>query len=262
MKKNKTLPLIITPLIYAYICGGLYSYAFWDNVDINLLQFLSITDIVSSLILPAAISLPEIIGICILLYIFIPRLRLNTNENAKINTAENDYNADKHIPLRRKISLNFILNVIIVFSFVIYPLIMLIDYMITFGKVMIVTSIVAILSFAIAIILNYKTDIFSYLGWFRDIAFIICIAIPTLSYYIGATDSRNIISGIDYYIIETTPSCSSDTSEKFRYLATASDKIFAISEKNNSICVSRYHTIKLIKKSQLKNLEPVKIDQA
>lgn len=261
MKKNKTLSLIITPLIYAYICGGLYSYAFWDNIDINLLQFLSIADIVSSLILPAAISLPEIIGLCIVLYIFIPRIKSSTNKNIKVNTSKNDHSINNNFSSGKKISLNLILNITIIFSFFIAPLISYIYFMIIFGKVMIVSFIVTILSFIVSLILKYKTDIFSFLGIFRNVAFIICIVIPSLSYYIGSEDSRNIISGVDYYIIETTPSCSSDTSEKFRYLATASDKTFAISEKNNSICVSKYHTIRLIKKSQLKNLEPVKTYQ-
>lgn len=257
MKKYNLSSLFIIPLCYAYLCGVLYSYAFWDNIDINLIQFLSLSDILNSLLLPSILTLPIIFSFIIVIYFMTPTQKEEnyiTRENIKKIYNEHNLKSILNTLCRNKL---IVLNAIVSLVALLTQIILIIELIINFGKAMLITFLILIIS---SIITYLSRNVISkYLGSLKFSILILIPTLPTLSYYIGTTDSIKITSGEDYYIIETIPSCSSDGNERFRYLATTSDKIFAISEKDNSICVSRYHTIKLIKKNKFKNKNSIDI---
>ncbi|MEQ9970324.1 hypothetical protein ABRP72_14230 [Pectobacterium carotovorum] len=233
--KTKVNPYTLTTVTsYIFTFGILYLYGFWETININILQFVSLSEIIPLIISPSLSTIPELTLLTIGYYCLMPKIQINNNvtSNTKISWRNINY-----------------LNITIIISLVLIPSLVIIFMMYVLGKIMIITVIILISSFIIAIFIRDKTDFLSELGKGRDILLIIALFIPSMMFYKGAEDARNILNGKDTSIIKTNPSCSNDRNENFRYIATVSDKIFAISIKDGSICVLKYNYVKLEKES-------------
>jgi len=77
---------------------------------------------------------------------------------------------------------------------------------------------------------------------------IICF-LPILFLSKGVYNAEKIIDGKDTFLIESNSNCTSDPSVRYRFIDNISDKAFALSLKDNSICIFKYDYIKLIKEN-------------
>lgn len=245
--KNKFSKLI-SPIVYIYILGFLYLYGFWNTVDINIMQFLSISDVMPAIILPTILTVPSIITLGVL-------YGLTYYSNNTIKTISTHVNNKEKTS--RLIVKSYITSIIILFITTVVCSIIL---MVSFGSPMVTGVVIFILFISFGIYLRDRTNFLLELPIGRGFILFMLSSLPVVMYFYGISDARKTLYGEEYFIVQMNPPCSTDENEKFRYLSTMSDKVLSISEKDGSICVSKYHSVKLIKNSYFKHFEPVKTD--
>jgi len=248
---NIELKVTLWALASAYALGNsfIYSWTFWTAFDINILQFASITDIIPSiiynLILPFAILVLSVIVAEIW-------VRLKENIGKIIDNYLSPYlkNYEK-IKLYARI-LATVTLVIVALIAVIYNNKLPSDLSSTskfpwleFSKLIMFVT----LTFIIIHFIIFKS---SFLSDFRyRMLIIICIGFaPTASYVWAIKNSHAIINGIDTFIVKSDSQCKSSPDTQLRYISSISDKAFALSLKDGSICIFKYNTLELIHESK------------
>ena len=245
--KNKFSKLI-SPIVYIYILGFLYLYGFWNTVDINIMQFLSISDVIPSIILPTILTFPSIIILGVLY-----GLTYYSNNTIKtISTQVNNKENTSHLIVK-----SYTISIIILFITMVICLIIL---MVSFGSPIVTGVAIFILFISVGMYLRDRTNFLLELPFGRGFILFMLSFFPVVMYFYGISNANKTLYGEEYFIVQMNPPCSTDENEKFRYLSAMSDKVFSISEKDDSICVSKYNSVKLINNSYFKHFEPVKTD--
>ncbi len=227
---------------YAITNSCLYTWVFWGNFNINILQFTSVTDLIPSILYILAVPSISML-IC----------------SAFLITWMNSSESIANFLYRRfpKSHLNFEFIVASTPSFIFAVLSLALVYynyhMRGNGFSILKDSVGSIVIFFIflisssfsAFLIDAKTNFLHQLKDFRSIMIIIIFLIPPLSYVTAIVDAKNIINGLNSYLIATDSQCSKNPNEKFRYITSVSNKAFALSLTDGSICVFSYNYLKL-----------------
>jgi hypothetical protein len=119
----------------------------------------------------------------------------------------------------------------------------------------------AIIPFAIALIAIYliskKTTFLMELKIGRKLAIFILCFIPVACYLWGYVNSTKILKGRDTLLVQSDGQCKSAPNTQYRYISSISDKAFAISLTDGSICIFKYNSLKLTPEKKTIKLEPL-----
>lgn len=120
--------------------------------------------------------------------------------------------------------------------------------------------------FAIALIAIYlifkKTTFLMELKIGRKLAILILCFIPVACYFWGHITSTKIMNGKDTLLVQSDGQCKSTPTTKYRYISSISDKAFAMSLADGSICIFKYNSLKLTPEKSSFQLEPLGSNRA
>lgn len=248
---NIELKITLWALACAYALGNsfIYSWTFWTAFDINILQFASITDIIPSiiynLILPFAFLIFSVIAAEIW-------ARIKEYIEGII-----DHCLSPHLKNYEKIK--FVARVLISVMAGIGAIIALIystknaserpstDNLPWLELIKLVILLAVTMFVCHSII--FKTSFLAKVKYRILIMICICFA-PTASYLWAVINSNKIINGKDTFIVKSDTQCNSSPDIQLRYISSISDKAFALSLKDGSICIFKYNTLELIPESK------------
>lgn len=216
---------------YSLAMGFMYQLGFWLDFHINIMQFISISDVLPSIAI--IISIPIF---CVVLYSLaffknIPRL-----EAAITNSPRFKISKEKILsrPVYLKILFIFLAILVCIFMFL------------AKSEIVVSVGLFVALIFT-STMLNFKTTLFSEAGKYRDVLFFTLAILPPLVFSVGHLKGQMILAGTNTFIVKSDSPCTNDKNTPYRYITTFSDKSFAISLKDNSICIFKYSYIRLIR---------------
>ncbi len=224
--------------VYCLVCGVLYTAGFWSFFKINALQFIDLNDIIKSVAVP--------IGTAVIIYAV--NVILNSYYIPDKETTDNYLKEGGVL----KVWIYFI-RTIIFFSCVgfIVAIFLNIFYFEPQYKILGYAMTLASASF---FFIFFKTDFLSEFGKLRPMLITLICFMPIVSLNGGLHDGERILKGNDTYIVTTDSGCiGAHSDEKYRYISTLSDKVFAMSLKDGSVCVFKYNYIKLTKEKESQN---------
>ncbi|WP_165730815.1 hypothetical protein [Enterobacter hormaechei] len=244
---NIELKITLWALACAYAIGNsfLYSWSFWSTFDINILQFASFSDIFPSILYTIAIP-------CIVAIIGFASVDFWERLKSQAYTI-----LEKEIAARIKYYED-LKKVAIIFSSTamgIAGVILLITFYISNKKIISVQAFASsevgqilipiLISFAAIFLITKKTNFLQELKITRQLAIIIICFIPSVCFIWGQVNSKNIKNGVNTFLIESDGKCKSHDNVKYRYISSISDKVFAMSLTDNSVCIFKYDSLKL-----------------
>ncbi|MGL4726155.1 MAG: hypothetical protein ACRCWW_16880 [Scandinavium sp.] len=206
---------------------------FLDCFNINILQYVSIYDLLASIIYIVAIPVAILIVFSLLVQVMM--IDAGTQKSEPIKRTTKFSNIKKMI--------NNIMHLCLS-AFMLY--VMITTYNESEG---IKKTIVALLIFlpAIMIISGLKTNFLGGSIPLSSTVLAVGIFTPIFLAMTAFTQADNIINGKDTYTVQSDSPCTSENNTQYRYISSISDKAFAISLKDSSICVFKYSYIKLIR---------------
>ncbi|MEX6047809.1 hypothetical protein AB6G44_03015 [Enterobacter hormaechei] len=254
---NIELKITLWALACAYAIGNsfIYSWAFWSAFDINILQFASVTDILPSILYTIAIpSIAVIISFAIAeLWERLKKKFKDTFESA-ISKKIKYYEDIKYYAI-----LTFNISSIIVFTFLTYKLHKEKNNSEPFPiDIYLQAGIPALVCMLAVLVIFHKTNLFDNLKIPRKFAIFIFCFIPTVCYIWGYISSQQILNGKNTLLVKSDGQCKSEPTTQYRYISSISDKAFAMSLKDGSICIFKYNFLSLIPESNSKKLHPLK----
>lgn len=218
---------------YAIINGLIYSWLFWSKFEINVLQYVAINDLLPSIIFLLTLPVILLIILFILMYYW-----------EKINgIILNGYFAiiKKHFVPLRPYNLSKLYKYITSTGAVITLIILLIT-----GP----NELRLMLMFCMALIALHhvalrKTNILIECGEYRNTILMILMTIPIITFALAEYNAKNILKGVNTFLVTSDSPCTTDKQMQYRFIAAISDKAFALSIKNGSVCIFKYNYIKL-----------------
>ncbi|MNB94614.1 hypothetical protein D3C75_417700 [compost metagenome] len=218
---------------YAVINGLIYSWSFWSKFDINVLQYVAINDLLPSIIFLLTLPVIALIILFIFMYYW-----------EKINNIIMDkYFAifKKYYSPIRPYNLSKIYRCLMSTGGVIALIILLI-----IGP----NTLRFMLLFCMALIALHhvtlrKTNILIECGEYRSIILMILVTIPIITYAIAEYNAKNILKGVNTFLVTSDSPCTADRNMQYRFIAAISDKVFSLSIKDGSVCIFKYNYIKL-----------------
>lgn len=244
---------------YALVNSFVYSWAFWSVFDINILQFASFSEIIPSILYTIAIP-------CIIVIIAFSAVNLWEHYFDQINDAFERHITSKikHFENIKNISLLLVVIINLVASG--YSLFQ--SYSdpapapeFPWGEFFKAIIPLAIASLAIYFI-SKKTNFLMELKIGRKLAIFVICFIPVACYLFGYINSTKIINGKDTLLVESDGQCKSTPDTQYRYISSISDKAFAMSLKDSSICIFKYNSLKLTPEKSPLKLEPLDSNRA
>ncbi len=230
---------------YALVNSFIYSWTFWTAFDVNILQFASISDIIPSIIY--TLTIPFILVI----------LSMVSNEiwvrfTDKVESIIDDL-LGSHIKNYNKIKSTAIILTPFIFCIVIGVACILIvkssPARLPSDPIEIKKILKLVTPFIIAFIAIYfiifKTKFLSPIKYRRVLIFCICF-LPVTSYIWAIANSTDILLGRNTLLVKSDTQCKSSDNTKYRYISSISDKAFALSLKDGSICIFKYNQLELI----------------
>ena len=226
---------------YLLICSSLYLWVFWLHFDINILQFIDASDIVK------AAAIPSIPLICLLIFnLAIYQFNVvDTETREKYKAAGGSFKAYSYLASSYIYLMFFCAIVVLGYSL----------YNFFTGSIPEkYVSGATLIGCCLTFYLIFKVKLF--LEW-GDIRFII---IPLLCYFPShlmnraAEDAKNIIVGKDTYLVSSNLKCTQKEEDKYRYIATLSDKVFSINLSDRSLCIQHYEFLTLAREINAKSL--------
>ncbi|EMB9642867.1 hypothetical protein [Enterobacter cloacae] len=221
---------------YVFTCGSLYLWGFWLHFDLNILQFVDVTDIVKATILPMITTL------CLWAVQSVTNVINNptSDANRELWKAGGGY----RYPIYLQWGFFAFISISALISFTIM--------FISGTKAEKYLVIGAILLGCLYLWVLIKTNILAEYKSMRAAILISILGMPLIFMNKGVQDAKNNLKGNNTFLVESDNLCGSNLKdEKFRYIGNLSDKGFAYSLKNNSLCIFKYEYIKLIKEKQI-----------
>lgn len=261
---NIELKITLWALACAYAIGNsfVYSWVFWSAFEINILQFASFTDILPSILYTIAIP-------CVVVIVGLMAADFWEKFNRKvISVLENIINS--RITYYNDIKDKFT-NIILTIAGVVILIKLIVFYKTEEGSLFIQAFPWGELPkltfpFIIAIVFFYllikKTKFLNELKLARTLAIVIICLIPVACYMWGYINSTKIINGKDTFLVESDEQCKSSQDTKYRYISSISDKVFAISLTDGTICIFKYNSLKLTPEKNIVNLKPMATSSA
>lgn len=232
---------------YSIFNGLIYSWAFWNKFDINILQYTSIQDLLPSIIFLIALPVAALILYFIFMYywnkINDQILKLLLKVIHSIYLPPRPYNLKKIFD-----ALYDAIGVIVtILALILAP-----------NSIRITIAIILLL-FSLYKLIQLRTNFLSELGEYRNVALLILATIPAIIILLAEYNADKILSGKDTFIVKSDVSCASDSKNSYRYIASISDKAFSISTIDGSICIFKYNYLKLTheKANEIKYETPV-----
>ncbi|WP_448674783.1 hypothetical protein [Enterobacter hormaechei] len=234
-------------IAYGILNAIIYSWFFWRKFNVNIMHFATISDLIPFIVYAMAVPI---------LLIFITFLFLSVWELVighvfpKIGVLAQRYNINSIcIPLVKcLITLSFVFGLLCTI-FLIYP-----GYNL---EVMLNDEsgwIKGLIGFSSAIlggVLSRVTTFLPEVHKLRSIIFCLFLAIPGLTYAFADDQAGFIIKGINTFIITSKVDCEPRQGETFRYISTISDKTFALSLLDGSVCIYKYSHLRLQKEDNI-----------
>ncbi len=230
IEKNK---ITITAILYFYVifCSISYQWGFWLTFDINILSYLTLTEIVKNSVYPA---LPAV---------FIFLLFLGTAAGSNLIT-ENTTLEKGPNKIQRVINSIVGLLLIINISLIIF---IMIEQGATANGYEKLKGIYPFISFVVylAVMLNLgKTNIkiLPHIGLFT------AVFLPTVFFFGGTLKSDEILKDktSGKYVVFEKGICTSTTNNKYKYIEVIDNKVFSLSLKDKSLCIRKAENFKLI----------------
>ncbi|MDM2906621.1 hypothetical protein [Citrobacter sp. Cpo015] len=242
MKMNLLSGAIATT--YLLVCSSLYLWIFWLHFDINILQFIDVSDIIK------ASALPAIPLVCItLVSIFLQQYNIvDTDTRKQYKAAGGGFKVYSYFA-------TFYILCILTSTAVILGIAVYNAF--TGNLPSKYASVALLISCFAAYYLMFQVKLFEELGKPRFIIIAFLCYFPTHFMNKAIGDATSIIDGQSTYLISSNLSCSKNDHEKFRYIATLSDKVFSINLANNSLCIQKYEFLTLTKEQNAKPLEKI-----
>ncbi|EKG6549000.1 hypothetical protein O3824_004359, partial [Salmonella enterica] len=106
-------------------------------------------------------------------------------------------------------------------------------------------------------LITKKTTFLNELKLARRLAIIIICILPVVSYLWGHINSTKIINGRDTFLIQSDGQCKTSTNTKYRYISSISDKVFALSLSDGSVCVFKYNSLQLTPEQAVNNMKVI-----
>lgn len=244
---NIELKITLWALACAYALGNsfIYSWTFWTAFDIDILQFASLTDLIPSIIYNLTIPFVIVVLAVIVAEVWI---RLKTRIEKIIDAYLSSYikNYEK-VKLMSSLIASFIFAIIgvigAIYSFkTIPPRPSSEDF--PWLDVLKIGVPIPLTFFIIYIIIE-NTSFFSNIKYRRLVIFCLCI-VPVTSYFWGVINSQKIKQGKNTFIVKSDTQCKSTPGTQFRYISSVSDKAFALSLRDGSVCIFKYNNLELI----------------
>ncbi|WNY85633.1 hypothetical protein [Leclercia adecarboxylata] len=218
---------------YSIFNGLIYSWAFWNKFDINILQYTSIQDLLPSIIFLIALPIAAII----LYFIFMYYWNKVNDRIWKITFKVIHSNYSPSRPYNLKKILDFSQNAIAItgtaLALILAPNSIRITIAITLGLL------------AIYKLIQIRTTFLSELGEYRNVALLVLATIPAIIILLAEYNADKILNGKDTFIVKSDSLCTSESNNRYRYIASISDKAFSISTIDGSICIFKYNYLKL-----------------
>jgi len=246
---------LATFTLYSIFNGIIYQWSFWDYFNINIMQYISINDLLPSIAISIALPIAALGA-----YVFIASLFINSEFfgraiESRINKVVlyNDnfeksgrYEIESHAT---KIKPKFILILV----FILAVLFCLLAYAYRATPLSIIKNLV-ILILCVSI-WHFLLGVKELRASFGKYAFPIILTLsmmPQVMLVSGTVNARYILKGKNSFIVKSESICKKDNkNEKFRFIANVSDKAFAYSLTDNSLCIFKYESLTLIKESAL-----------
>ena len=97
-----------------------------------------------------------------------------------------------------------------------------------------------------------KTNLLAEYKNMRAAILMAILSMPLVFMQKGIRDAQNTLKGNNTYLVESNNICGSNSKdEKFRFIGNLSDKGFAYSLKNNSLCIFKYDYLRLTKENKI-----------
>ncbi|WP_158150469.1 hypothetical protein [Pantoea ananatis] len=245
---------------YAILNSFIYSWSFWSAFDINILQLASFSDIFPSILYTIAIP-------CILAIIFLvsadlwERMQSKTQSyiEGKMVIHVKYYDHFKKVRsflFGMTMSIFSLIFIVIVYVRKTKPNSVQEFASSEFGQFIIPIS----LSFIAIFIMLKKTNFLKSLNVTRQPCIIIICFLPSVFFIWGHVNSNYIKNGKDTFLIESDAKCKSPSDVKYRYISSISDKVFAMSLSDNSICIFKYDSLKLTPENSIAHLSALPIN--
>lgn len=230
---------------YALANSFIYSWTFWTEFDVNILQFASFTDILPSIIYTLTVPFIIVISSMIATDIW-------TKVNNKMESTLGDV-FGKYIKHYKRVKLYsnilsasvFIIGIsIAAFSLIKGSTSRPPSEPLPFKEtIKLVLSL--LITFAAIIFIISKTSFLERIKHRNLIIFCICL-LPVTSYVWAISNSKDILMGRNTLLVKSDTQCKSSDNTDYRYISSISDKAFSLSLKDGSICIFKYNHLELI----------------
>lgn len=248
---NIELKITLWALACAYALANsfIYSWTFWSAFDINILQFASFTDIIPSIIY--TLTVPFIVVISSMLGAGIWKVI-----DRKMEGIIEGY-LSPHIKNYDKIkaysgilaTIIFILAIGIVSNYIIKTNPTRFHSNKFEWKEFMKIMLPFIITYALVFWITKKTSFISNYKHRSLIIFCICI-LPITSYVWAIANSKDILRGRNTLLVKSDSQCNSSKDTHYRYISSISDKAFALSLKDGSVCIFKYNHLELISENR------------
>ncbi|MFU0880395.1 hypothetical protein ACM26M_03990 [Kluyvera cryocrescens] len=230
MKLNLLSGAAITA--YLIMCSSLYLWTFWLHFDINILQFIDTGDIIKAAALPTIPMIFLLISnIAMQQYNMMDAQTRTRYEAAGGGFKAFTYAARVYMFGMAAIGITVLCTAV---------------YKIFTGDLPIkYSSFALLLGAAAAFFLMFKTKILEDWGKIRFVVIAFLCYSPTHYMNKGIEDASDIIAGKNTYLLTSNLRCSDNDRDKYRYIATLSEKVFSINLSDSSLCIQRYDFLTL-----------------
>ncbi|HFK5794468.1 TPA: hypothetical protein ACG0DR_002861 [Enterobacter asburiae] len=230
---------------YALFNSFIYSMSFWSVFDIDILQFASLTDLIPSIIY--TLTLPFIMLVTILIFTELWKL-LRIRIEITIHRLLSSYSLEESKVRHYSVLLTNIAFILIAFISLIILLLNTPDTPSSEKiptKEIIKLAVPFFVTVFIIFLIVEKTSFIANVSYRRLIIFCLC-SLPATSNFWAIINSQKILRGNNTFLVKSDSQCKSSPETKYRYISSISDKAFALSLKDGSICIFKYNHLELI----------------
>ncbi|OAH40056.1 hypothetical protein AYJ11_17070 [Enterobacter hormaechei subsp. xiangfangensis] len=226
---------------YLLICSSLYLWVFWLHFDINILQFIDAADIIKAAAIP---SIP-------LIFILIFNIAIQQYNIVDTETRERYKEAGGGFKAYSYAASAYIVFIALcaigALGFAVYKVF-------TGSLPTKYASAALLIGCFSAYYLIFKVKLFKEWGDLRFLVIAFLCYFPSHLMHLANEDAKNIIVGKDTFLVSSNLSCTKNEREKYRYIATLSDKVFSLNLSDGSLCVQRYEFLTLKREKNAKSL--------
>ncbi|EKM6459009.1 hypothetical protein PU850_003520 [Cronobacter dublinensis] len=219
---------------YCLFLSVAYLWGFWGHFDINILNYIGVSDIIKSAVWPMIIA-------TIMYFI---QVALNIFNGPKSNPAVKFADMPKSEKIEHVIGYSYMILMlgIVVFGGI---------YALITGSKMVKYAVFGwILSIVLCYVISKNKELMEHFpSKNKALACGIICFLPSIFLSRGVSEGERIISGKDTYLVESNALCPNSANNRYRYIDVLADKAFAISINDGSICIFKFEYLKLVKEN-------------